>query len=236
MNYKTIEELRYLPPYVLEILKAVGDMGFIAGGMARRAIMGDEAPEPEDIDVFVKRADLLQQVWTAIEALGYTYQADVGMAHLFLPGNAVMVRPDLMVNDGRKPIQLIKPAREPGFMTTGTVVEVIDHFAFRTEQFAVHRNGGRVVGVYTTEGVNDTRNRVLHLNLCDPVDPVTVAWRAVKYGRKGYSISRLELLRLFEQWRIGVDDQTRQIIQESFQDSEDEGSFPYGYEGEELQL
>ena len=213
MSYKILDEVRYSDSSMYRVLNALGDRAFVAGGAARRAIMGEEAPVPEDIDVFLRRAQHHALVGKNIEDLGYKFEADIGSALVFLVEGIHNLRQG-------KPIQLILPEVSEMRVSVGNPVEVMDKFAFRTEQFAVYMSGDKVVGVHTTEAVNDTRERRLVINHVS--DPVRVAWRAVKYGRKGYNIPQVDLYHLMEDWRLrsGV---FRQTVFESL--SEDGGSF-----------
>lgn len=204
--FETLAQVRYPNPHLEWVLDAVEDLGFITGGVARVAIMGSTAPEAEDYDVFLRDAGNLDQLATRIQGLGYELEDRPGHSLLY-------TRPS------HKPIEIILPVDLPHMLTVGAPDVVLGRFAFFAEQFAVWLRGHSIVGVYTTEGQKDVETRTLRINHIGC--PIKVAWRAVKYGRKGFHIHPMELHRLLEHWRC-LSDQQRADLEGEIHE---EGSF-----------
>ena len=171
---------------VSEILSRI-DGVVVAGGAARYDIMAaGEAPYPGDIDVFVLKGTEVSMVDMALRGLGYRqYHAPSPHTTTYKRNNYDDLNVQVVANDGNA-------GRE-----WNSAEDVIATFGWTTEQFAIYRDGdGMFVEIEGESAFDDTKARVLHVN--HVIDPVRLAYRAVKYGRKGYSITPAEMLKVFE--------------------------------------
>lgn len=162
----------------------------IAGGAARYDRVGMEAPPPGDIDLFVLQGADHDAIGSKLVDLGYRYEPDGKTMKNELYPLAVQ----LVDHDGSGALRV-----------WDTPENVIATFGFTTEMFALYlKDDGEVECLYSSVGYTDTINRVLHINHI--IDPVRLAYRAVKYGRKGYSCTVASMLPLFAYWDAVTED------------------------------
>jgi hypothetical protein len=165
-------------------------VGIVAGGAARAIIHGD-APEPGDIDVFIRNGVDRTTVFWAMYGLGYSLALDKY-------NTLTWEHPEYDLS-----VQTISVDNRVGaqkFLWTDAE-SVISTFTWTTEMFAIERVAKPPVAVYTMEALADTTAGVLVLNHI--IDPIRVAYRAVKYGRKGYTIGPDVLVEIFKHYQSG---------------------------------
>lgn len=168
-------------PQLAEIFAAVPYV-FVAGGAARQLIRDE--PAAKDIDLFLYDANAFDRAVEALEGIGYA-GVELTAASGHFPRR----------KDGELDVQLIRPRRTRHALTFGTPEEVIDHFSFRTEGFAVEADGTATV----LEGAHeDTRAKLLTIH--NITDPAALVGRALKYAAKGYLLPAQEIDKLFDAW------------------------------------
>lgn len=168
-------------PQVAEIFAAVPYV-FVAGGAARQLVR--EAPPATDIDLFLYDANAFDLAVEALEAIGYA-----GVELTEASGHFPRRRP------GELDVQLIRPRRTPYTLTFGTPEDVLGHFSFRAECFAVEADGTATV----LEGAHeDARAKLLTVN--NITDPAALVGRAMKYAAKGFFLPAQEIDKLFTAW------------------------------------
>lgn len=171
------------------VLDVCGPRAVIAGGAARFAVMPD-APMYGDVDVFMLDGSPEPAfVNAALELGGYVMSAggtSPVYKHPTLPDVQVVRR---------------ETAQGRSKMLAWTTPEaVIATFGFTTEMFALGRGpDARLVYTTTPEAIADTQARRLVVNYI--IDPVRLAYRANKYGRKGYTMSIEEMRKVFAHYQ-----------------------------------
>lgn len=173
-------------PQLGELLEALDGLAYVAGGAARQIVMREQAPPAEDIDLFLYRVADYETCLKIVGDLAYV-SADVSE-------NSVSFWPRDWVNE--LGVQVIRPFidewRDRWRRCYGEPEDVIGHFAFTTEQFAIAGNEA-IIG---PNAIADTALRRLIVN--NVTEPAVVAWRAVKYGHKGYVMEPSEMQRVFD--------------------------------------
>lgn len=191
--YKTLHlNPRYMTRQVQDILRAIGGWGFIGGGYARylfnnqRHIWTNDRVEPTDIDIFhcSPNHDLLPD----LEAIGYER------------GGKLPNATNLYFKTPGKPVQVVDAHENEYICMVGPVAHVLDNFDYTCNMFGVQWNpaSDTFVCTYTDQAVEDARIRRLRINHVNC--PVALAGRAVKYGKKGFSMGLGDLARLFLEW------------------------------------
>lgn len=125
-----------------------------------------------------------------LEAEGYRF--DITSARPELQPFAITMYPPNPMRG--LPVQIIRPARDRWSCTFGSPEDVIGHFSFTTEQFAVIRGEDGDELVTGAGAVEDTRERILRV--ANVTAPASCALRATKYVAKGYSITLEEMRRI----------------------------------------
>lgn len=169
----------------------------IAGGAARYIAMGAAAPEPADIDVFVLADTDALMVENTLAGLGYhVYHRGSPHTTVFKKTDSYSLPVQVVLNDGNAGRVWV------------SAEDVIATFGWTTEMFAVVGDAVRVGFVIGPTAVDDTNARVLRVNHI--IDPVRLAYRAVKYGRKGYNLAPSDMQSIFDAFdRADPDDQAR---------------------------
>ena len=182
---------------VSDILSCI-DGVVVAGGAARYEIMEGVAPYPGDIDVFLLAGIDSMKVDLALRAMGYhRYHVSSPHSTTYKRDNHLDLNVQVVLNDGN------------AGRVWNSAEDVIATFGWRTEQFALYRDSdGRTVEIAGEGAFKDTYARVLRVN--HVIDPVRLAYRAVKYGNKGYTITPSEMQSIFDAFdRADPDDQAR---------------------------
>lgn len=185
---------------VAELLRIPGTV--VAGGAARWNILLSGLvpmpgrkdalvpPRPGDIDVFLLSSADGPGVRERLRSFRYRPMSE---GH----GTTKWER-----DDSDLPVQLIDRSNIKGGAVGewNTPKDVIKTFGFTTEMFAVWREYPNLHfnALYTAEALRDTRARKLVVNYI--IDPVRLAYRMNKYGRKGYTVDPSEVLQAFEAW------------------------------------
>lgn len=173
-----------------ELAYALEGEAFIAGGMARKIALGDEAPDPSDIDIFCLHKDGFPRVEKIVKALGYRYSGAQGSAEAWERDAFAEITVQLVPTVG-----IHNEQHRFGSPTT-----VIGDFTFITEMFALWADGesSPLRVAYTNEAERDTKYKRIRFNRL--VSPIYATWRIAKYARKGYHISLAETQKLFAAW------------------------------------
>ena len=189
-----------LPGYINRIFDALGHESrvIIAGGAARKLMVGDEAPDPSDVDVFLLEGVLPDTMIGRMFASGFKLQHQ-------RPGSATFITPRSTL-----PVQLV--LSEDIEQVWSDPQGLIDSFGFTTEQFAVYYDSAqRLTFMHYDIAVETTLNRELVVN--NILDPVRLLWRINKYGRKGYTISLDEVQHIADYY-AGLPTGQQQAIRE----------------------
>lgn len=187
-------------PQVKELLYIPGTV--VAGGAARWAVLLedekiDRGLYPSDIDVFLLAGTDVSAVRQRLASFRYRL---VGESH----GTSKWER-----DYGDLPVQLIDRSNIKGSDVGAWVTpkDVIKTFGFTTEMFALwcEYPNRHIRALYTVEGAEDTEAHILRVNYI--IDPVRLAYRMNKYGRKGYTVEPSEVLTAFDRWLMMTDEQ-----------------------------
>lgn len=177
-------------PQISDLLRSVGHIAYVAGGAARELVMRDVAPPAWDIDLFMFDGADVGLCKEMLFGMGYRQDAYTEHSSQFHPPEP----------ETQLAVQVIEHFENEWSLTTGEPEDVLSHFSFTTEMFAVvARSEGfeAVVGVRAPE---DTRSRMLKVQ--NVTDPLIVSLRAVKYGYKGYGISEEEMQKVFDEYVV----------------------------------
>lgn len=172
-------------PQAAELLNAVGDVAYIAGGAARMLVMGDEVPAAWDIDLFLYHPSDLARCLSALGELGYWHEANTERSAQFAPRDVDELA-----------VQVIPFFRDAYSVTSGQPEDVLSCFSFTTEMFAIVKPGIAVVGA---SAVEDTRSRMLVVQ--NVTTPLVCGLRAVKHAYKGFGIAPEQLQIIFDAYR-----------------------------------
>lgn len=176
---------REVDPRIVEILSII-PTAVVAGGAARFAVLGAAAPTPGDIDVFLLDGTL--PVAEKMTLLGWQVaRTDVWQYH----------------GEGTE-VQFVRREHSIGHNMPGGLLpawdsaeSVIATFGFTCEMFALRADAeGNIVATLTQAAYDDTRTKTLIVN--HVIDPIRLAYRANKYGLKGFSMSLPEMAKVFE--------------------------------------
>jgi hypothetical protein len=178
------EHVEIWAPQVADLLEALGAVAFVAGGAARQLVMLT-APAAEDVDLFVRSRAAFETCEKGLIDLGYQVVGASPFAVTFAARNWRL----------ELPVQLIRPYEDTWTKTYGTPEEVLSHFAFTTEKFAVCAGGEAIVGETARRDTSERR-----LVLQQITNPLWVALRATKYAAKGYQIDLSEMRRVLDAW------------------------------------
>lgn len=176
--------IKYRHPQVRSIALALHGRAFVAGGAARA--MAHAIPF-SDIDLFCLSEDNEEGVAYDLESVGYIEEIlpDKTSCRVFVPPAETHKVMGTYVN-----VQLIRPVSG----RFGTPIEVMEKFGFFCEQFAY--DSRHLMSSF--EADRDVRALELHINA--DTNSLDLAWRINKYGKKGFTISRQEVVDLFQQW------------------------------------
>jgi hypothetical protein len=175
-------------PQIDELLDAVGEIAYVAGGAARQLIMPD-APYAWDIDLFLYDGDDLNRCKDAVRRLGYRQQIYTEHSSEFDPRD-----------DSEWPVQIIEFFENQWSLSSGSPEDVLSHFSFTTEMFAVVRKNGVTEAIVGKDSRAHTESRMLRVQ--NITDPLIVGLRAVKHAYKGFGISPEELQKIMDEYAV----------------------------------
>lgn len=170
---------------ILQLLDAVGDLAYVAGGAARQIVMGAEAPPAWDVDLFLYHPGDFERAVAAVAALGYVNDVDTERSSEFAPRIP-----------GELPVQIIEYYRDAWSLTSGQPEDVLSHFSFTTETFAVVRRNRTTEAVVGATAVDDTLSHMLRVQ--NVTSPLVCGLRAVKHAYKGFGIEPDQLQIIFD--------------------------------------
>jgi hypothetical protein len=124
-------------PQVATLLDAVGDIAYVGGGAARQLVLPDAAPDAWDIDLFLYEGGSLMECKRRLLALGYTQESFTEHSSQFHPP----------VREGNLDVQIIEFFQDEWSLTSGEPEDVLSHFSFTTELFAVAIRNGTAVAI-----------------------------------------------------------------------------------------
>lgn len=173
-------------PQIRELLTSVGDVAYVAGGAARELVMRDEAPPSWDIDLFQYRpGDVdIDVIRETLRRIGYHSEEQTQRSYRFTR------------NDGELEVQIIAYYRDAHSLTSGAPEDVLAHFSFTAEMFAIVPGAGSAAAIIGSTAIDDVRSRMLVVQ--NVTDPLVVALRAVKYGYKRFGIAPEQLQIVFD--------------------------------------
>ena len=178
--------IKYRHPQVRSLALALHGRAFVVGGAARA--MAHDIPYT-DIDLFCLTEDCEDSIAHDLQEIGYVEEIlpKKSPCRVFTPPAFKKPLSEFMdpVN-----VQLIRPVSG----RFGTPMEVMQNFGFFCEQFAYD---SRVL-MSSFEADRDVRAKELHINTI--TNPLDIAWRVNKYGKKGFTITRQEIVDLFRAW------------------------------------
>ena len=165
---------------IADLLKRLGNDGFIAGGYARERIHAALIPEvavppAADIDVFpVRIPDLCRAV---VSSSGWHYKSS-------LPHATVWTHPDSLLT-----LQVVGEPR-------GDVRSTLIDFDYCASMYALSSQHEGFVATWDDNAPEDNKRRRLTLNCT--TNPAGMIFRALKYAQKGYTLPVGTLYRLLD--------------------------------------
>lgn len=191
--------LPHRDPRLMPQIRPLLNIGVVAGGAARRVILGDLAPFANDIDVFLPTEKSEQEAYAQLVDLGYMMTGDNGMGGTTWELNVFDFVADPPGRAATLPVQLVRSTAmdvlDGRFHWTGAK-SVIETFTLTAEMFALELVQGEVVALHTTQAEEDTRSRTARFHLI--INPIRAAYRMVKYGLKGFQTDPAEVSKAFE--------------------------------------
>lgn len=189
--------LPHRDPRLMPQIRPLLSIGIVAGGAARRVILGDRAPFASDIDVFLPTEKSEQEAYTQLAGLGYMMTGDNGMGGTTWE----LSRYDDIEGSLQHilPVQLIRSTAMDvldGRFHWTDAKSVIETFTLTAEMFALELVQGEVTVLHTTQAEEDTRSRTARFHLI--INPIRAAYRMVKYGKKGFQTDPAEVSKAFE--------------------------------------
>lgn len=190
-----------ITPQGLSLIHLINDIGFIAGGYARKCAL-PTALDPNDIDIYARNKkdfdEICNRIITIGRLIGITEAKTTPNSRTFIPEDDTLL-----------PIQVIKPVQTPYVTTFGTPETVLNDFSYTTEQFALTTTENILRTTYNITSLNDTGAKRLRINHIS--SPITMFTRYNKYAKAGYTIPlevTFELLRAWDgrpkKWRNKV--------------------------------
>lgn len=179
---------------VLDLLDKHG--GRIIGGYARYCCSTNEKPyKAGDVDVFPVGATqeeseaVYKALSEAFKAAGLEIKHENNVSQSYL----IPTTPPF---NRCQTIQLIKPIIEGAVVTRGTVEEILGSFDFTIVRVAL--NPDRKTATAWASFEDDEKKKKLRiLNIHCPISSLL---RIMKYGRKGYYMRPVEVLKLLQNW------------------------------------
>lgn len=181
------EDIEVWLPQIEELLDVVGDIAYVAGSAARQLVMLD-VPYPWDIDLFLYDPNDLDRCKDVVRSLGYTQQIYTEHSSEFDPRD-----------ESELPVQVIEFYQDEWSRTSGQPEDVLSHFSFTTEMFAVVKRNGITQAIIGKDSREDTESRMLRVQ--NVTDPLVVCLRAVKHGYKGFGIAPEEMVKVLDAYR-----------------------------------
>lgn len=171
------------------ILKTIGDKIFIAGSYALKKFIElkdlDIEFESDDIDIFLKSAD---------------YEVEV-CNHIFSIPEVEILKEDknsIIFKHNNQKYQLIKPRETEHFKSFGAPEEVISRFDFSITQIAYDLENDTFIALDEKELISDLKAKRLRIKHI--VCPISMVYRVCKYAKKGFKLSMMETLKIFDSW------------------------------------
>lgn len=165
--------------------------GFIAGGFARYCLSINRNPIlPNDIDIFCQSEEVYNRILNRFKDNDNLKQIHV---------SEIEVKFEYKLKSGFLKevynIQLIKPTEIMNMVSMGDYKKVLDNFDFTIAKCAItpDMKGFCHPDFYEHDGLNQLTITNIHC-------PISSLKRAMKYCKRGYSISSQELLKLFEDY------------------------------------
>ena len=199
-----------VPPQAIGLLRNNQEAGYIAGGYARWVFAnvysahGVPIVEPGDVDFFLRSPKGLDVMAYSLASAGYEAVKELPHAieyHYVIgdEGGNFAKDPAILA------VQVIKPHMDNYMKGFGTPEDLFDHFDFRTNIFAlvcetsIDDEDEVAYSILTTDqAIDDSKRKRLVVQNIN--DPIALVHRAVKYAKKGYSMSRVEVSKIFEAW------------------------------------
>jgi len=162
---------------------------FICGGYARWCASPKYNPAiPKDLDIYCEDTKTFDILVSELYGLGLRVEHDGDMALTF-------AHPTKGEFHTIPPIQVIKPMKKGAVVTDGGVINVLSNFDFTIVRAAISTPTQVLVDA---DFLHDEVSNVLRLkNIHCPVSSLL---RCIKYTNKGYWLSPVESLKLFEDW------------------------------------
>lgn len=196
---------RYLTGRTLELYEAVKDRGWISGSYATW-MATHTAAEPTDIDVFCKREDVNEHalLCRALESIGFANVNQTNFSMTYLDSHGEVTKLVQVVYP--TPISIPDPDPE-----TGGVLFEVKRFGGLPEQLVANfdLSVAQAVVLSPTEiWVSDAWKRTnifRELYVMNTLTPLNTVQRIIKYGTRGYTVTREELVKLFNEWEYMSD-------------------------------
>lgn len=207
-------------PDIEEVLTWAAPDAYIAGGAARYAILGDNAPQPTDIDIWLfaphQAGYVPPKLWKSMEKAGYQCSKVSRVANTY--SYDIWGWRDTSIR--KLPLQVV-------MKHCTTPPALLQTFSFTTERFAIWKEGKKIMTAYDDGAILDTKNKVIHIK--DITNPVMSIARVVKYAHKGYSISLVEIQKILDAWAAMTPEQKEKAkghegVYEAFADLTKKGS------------
>ncbi len=177
-------------PQIISLLKSIGEIGFVGGGYARHALLShkSDVPVPGDIDVFCTSEESYRHITLILEELSYVLRR--ALPHADEYGHDIYGH--------YTKVQVIRPHENDYIRMVGTPEEVLAQFDYTINMAAIQYENDAFVSVVGPYFETHNFTKILVINHCNA--PLAMVTRAVKYAKKGYSISIKEVGRIFSTW------------------------------------
>jgi len=177
------EPVKTIPKMQTFILKICGEYGFLAGGAVRHWL-NKETGSPADYDVYAYKPEFRRNL---VENF-----LDYGFEATHYNHNCVML------SDGAIQVQVI-------FSFVGNPIDIVDEF-----DFTVCRVATDGVNIYKDKDFDHNADKKL-IRIKTVQCPISAVRRIVKYTKKGFWITNLQILKLYEDFFSKSDDYRAKI-------------------------
>lgn len=192
-----------------EIFNLIPHEIYIAGGFARwmvnpTKILSSITP-PADVDIFLRHEEDLEAVISILEEksndiIGSPDESHYTERSITFRDLIVRIQISNSGSDGmsegiRIPLQIILPRVSPRFVTTGSVIDILDSFDMIHAMVAIHRD--MTVTTYKDFLRYELPKRI---GIHNPRNPIESMQRVIKFCKMGYKVDMMEIANLFLYW------------------------------------
>ncbi len=186
---------------LVNAIRLAGDIGFVAGGAARKHASSWSYGPISDVDIFCKGRSVEEAqknfnlIHNNLILNDYEPTADSPNAMAYQRIKYVQHTNEMGAYKLGIPIQVIKPFKNEWMQTYGSPVTVLDQFDFTVAKAAFLTEKDILVHKDFKKDDDAKRLVIKHINC-----PIAVTQRLMKYHKKGYHASLVEVFKLFTEW------------------------------------